>query len=294
MKRMRAIALLVTITSAPGGEVLVPMAVKSDESSLQLRLVVQTAFATAEDTDTQPLRGELLLAVHCFAPLAAASLRDFRLQATTNYDLRLDFGASGDIVVVGTNVQVFHAEPGPHRPYEPVNNGSVAFLDVPTLLAGLVNYQASPFPCLVLQGAGLPCVGSIDLSDPPMTNVIRQLQGALTLSDGVLRLLGEFTFSEDNVLPALAGQVRLNGRAVIKASGRLLPCLRIGRGDFPDEHRVNWASAFAGFRLYRTSSLTPPVRWEAVEDFFISDDGMTKSAALLNDGANAFYRLSNE
>jgi hypothetical protein len=289
MKGFCLVALLGSIAPVFAGEVLVPMVVHTNQSSLELTLTIQGAA----DTDTRPLAGDILLAVDCFAPLAAASLRDFHLRATTNFNAHLDYGFLGDIFGTLTNLEASHAAPGPEQPYQPLTGENVTFPDVPALLGGVARYEATGLVCATLQGSGIPCNGVIDFGQPPRRDTIDRVQGTLTVSNGVLRFVGGFRFST-TLVPESPGVGQISGVAQVNASGVLQSCLRIKPALSPGEHLVSWPSAFVGFRLFRATSLTPTVHWEAVDESFVRDDGTNKTALLVAEGARAFYRLSNE
>ena len=282
MKPILIVCLCLVPLGISAEEVLAFLQVQTNSSSLQLTLTV----LGETDSDTQRLDGTISLAVDCFAPLAAASLRDFQVRAVTNFDLQLSFGFLGALSGSLNGLAIRHGDPGPHQPYVPVIGGQITFLAISNVLDGSATYQATGAACAILQNDSLPCSDTILLANQP-TSPIDELSGSLTLTNGVLRFVGGFVFGP---LTLVAGGT-LSGVANITASGPLQPCLQIERT--LNEHRVRYSSAFHEFRLERTGSLSAPVVWEPAVAKAVVDDGTTVTATFqtLTDNM-AFYRLA--
>lgn len=277
--------LLLLALPAGGAEILVPLAVDTNASSFQLTLAVQGE----EDSDTQAVSGSLLLAVDCFAPLTAASLRDFHIRATSNFNFYLSYGIFGDLTGSTANLEIRHADPGTNRPYEAISSGMFNFREIPNALGGTAAYRASGVPCVVLQSGGRPCVDTIPLANQA-TTPIGEFSGALTLSNGMLHLVGNFHFGPVSVAP----DTSISGVATITAVGVLQPCLHIELGPFLDDHRVSWSTAFGDFRLVRATALTLPVRWEEAVPVLGFHDGTVTNALFENPPDTMFfYRLES-
>ena len=284
MKPNLTLCLILLPFVARGGEVLLPLALDSTNSSLVLTLSV----LSDSDSDTQPLHGSILLAVDHFEPLASVSLRDFQFRAVSNYQFDL---RSGMFTAGVTNLEVVHGNPGPIQPYVPVSpGGQVTFQNVPHKLHGTGAYVATESTCDLLTIFNVPCHDVINLAERE-TSPIANFYGVLSISKGVLQFSGNFQFSGVQVAPATT----ISGMSSIVAKTTIQPTLKIRLGDFLGDHVVTWSHAFHDFILYRATSLSPPVSWEPVDPFFIFDDGTVVSATFPNeDGRSAFYRLSSE
>ena len=267
-------------------ELVIPITVDESVSSLEVQLCAQGPGGQECDTDTQQLSGTLLVAVDCTPVLEQVALRDFRVRAVTDYSFLLDYGFLGEIRGSVTNLEVYHAAPGPQQPFAPLTLGAARFFNVPNLLRGLTVYRASGLACVVLQNNEIPCADTINLGNRP-TNILGELPAQVEVINNQLRFSGSFRFSvpisEDDSSLGM-----ISGNAVIVAAGAIAPCLRIEHGPF--NHVVRWFGAFTGFELRRSRSLMPPVTWEPVL-IAPSNNGALWSVPLGNEQATFFYRL---
>ncbi len=274
-------AVLFFVTTA-SSQVAVPLTVETNTSSAKLTLTVQGQTSS----DTQSLGGSMTLGMDCFSPLSAASLRDFHLEARHNFNLHLAFGFFGDLFVTVTNLQILHADPGPHRSSEPISAGAISFHETPTLLGGRADYVATGIPCLVLQDSGLLCEDTVSLADQPPTS-ISELSGTITVTNGAVQFVGNFNFGPVEV----ASGATVSGEVRFSARGSLQPCLRIGPGESAGEHQVSWSTFLGNYALVCTTALIPGAIWSDAIPLRASESGGTTNAVFVNAPGNFFYRL---
>jgi hypothetical protein len=223
----------------------------------------------------------------CFAPLEAASLRDFHVRAASAFNFQIAFGDLGELFGSATNLEIRHGEPGTQRPYEVFSAGIFNFREIPNRLGGTADYRITEPLCSLLNR---PCQDTIPLANQP-TTPIGEFAGTLTLSNGILRLAGSFDFGPVSV----ATGSTLSGVATITAIGVLQPCLRIEQGPFLVDHSVSWSTAFGDFRLMRAEALSPTAQWQEAIPAFGWDDGAITNAVFENlPGTMYFYRLESQ
>ncbi len=214
---MLAHVVLVVIGAAAPAAVRVP--VDSERSTLDVTLCVLGVC----DSDMSPIVGYLDVGLAPMADPATASLRDFDVQTARALHLYLSYGLLGKLDVLGTDLGMRHAQPGPDQPFVPIADGNFAFPNVPYLKRGTIQYQATGVVCSLLQGQGLPCSDTIDLAaDPPA--VMATVTGTIEIADGVVTLAGTMTFTQpldpDNPsVGTITGTATLQGRAPLPRPG---------------------------------------------------------------------------
>lgn len=210
-----ALASLIGRVSAV--EVQIP--VDTNSSTLRVDLCVGAIPPERCDDETHPLQGSLVVDLDDGGNPTSVSLRNFDLQSTAAYVLRIDYGLIlGRIDVTASNLRIYHALPGPANPYVPVATNQVNFQDVPYLTAGAAAYNISGLACTVI-GASFPCTSNIDLSTLGQ-NSVTNLPGTLQVSNGMVHISMDLQFStplnpDDPTLGRLAGHAVIHGSAPI-------------------------------------------------------------------------------
>jgi hypothetical protein len=283
-----------------GGFGLLPMAALP--SAMQLTLPVETATSRLNvelcvlaecDMQTSQLQGSVTVGLDLDSVPPQISLRDFNLQASSNYNFHLDYGLLGDIFAQARGLRVYHAAPGPAQPFVVVTNQQFTFVNVPFLLSGTANYNASGVICSLIQGNGQPCTGSLDLAAQPAA-LISELSGRLDTNNNLLSLSIQFTFlspldSTNPDLGTIAGSAVVNFSAVTVPP--TAPALRIAPAD--PGYVLSWPSTAVGFRLWATTSLRAPITWTPINEP-VRDDGTWRTVNVPDQGEASFFRLAAE
>ena len=279
MTRLLAVFLWIILgTSLFAGQTR--LAVDSATSTLEMELCVQGTC----DIETSTLRGFLMVALDNDTNPTQISLRNFDLRANRDYNFHLDYGFLGDIFATGRTLRVYHAFPGPQQPFFPVVAGQYAFLNVPYLLTGTADYEASGVMCTLIQGNGTPCIGTIDLSQQS-SNTIAELSGTIQISEGFTRVSVSFMFVSP-LDPDNLGLGTITGSADINAAA---PRIHIARSG--GNHVLRWPSAAVGFRLQSSPTLGPSANWQN-QSGTATNAGAWQILSLPSTGAGRFYRLS--
>jgi hypothetical protein len=205
----------VLAASAAASQVRIP--VDTNTSTMEVTLLLQGA----QDSDTSPLGGFLVVALDDNRAPTQIALRNFDVQATEPLVLRLDYGILvGRIDATARDLRIYHAQPGPTNPFVPIDAGQFTFTDVPFYSSGTAEYRGSGLTiCALLAAAGIPCSSNIDLATLG-DNTISNLSGTVTVQNGQIHILLDFIFDTplSDTDPNLG---RMSGHAVIRGSAPL-------------------------------------------------------------------------
>ncbi len=182
-------------------------------------LAVELCVLGTCDTQTSALGGFLVAALDDNATPGSIALRNFDLQATSDYTFHLNYGFLGNIVAHARSLRIYHASPGAAQPFFPIAAGQYTILNVPYRTSGTADYTASGGICSLIQAQGRPCSTNLDLSTLGQ-NTIDQLLGTIQVSNGVVRIHLDFSFTSplDPMNPDLG---TISGHAVVNAAAPL-------------------------------------------------------------------------
>ena len=265
---MKTITMLLCLaaTGAAAAEIVVPLTLDRSNSTLQITLELNIQGLTASDTQTQPLSGSVELGMECLAPLSQVALRHFHFQAEADFLFNLGIPNLAAVQATLTNAQLFYATPGQPAARAPVISGTVQFRNVPVVLRGGLNYNASGLACAALQANGQPCIGATNLADAPASTapvVVAQIN----VTGNQVVCTATIPFSEP-----IAGLGRLYGQANVRATGPIRPCLEIRPVD--GRYQLNWSSVFPNCILESTCALGGSnTAWRFVTDFPFENGG---------------------
>ncbi len=149
------------------------LTVDTTRSTVEVELcVTPPGLGQRCDQDASTVSGWLTISPDCLTDPANMELHDFYLAITDDAHLTLDWGwLIGHLEVWSNDIELFYAEPGPiSTPLDP--SGDFTYSEVQGNEAGLITYEATSLICTGLQGLGMPCSDTQDLSE----------QGANTIS----------------------------------------------------------------------------------------------------------------
>lgn len=146
-------------------------------------VTVQLCVIGSCDTDVSPAAGFVELKLDSLSAPEQVQVYDFVISLTEIINLFISYGIFGNISATGQNVSLEYAAPGTPLPPAPLGaGGAFAYIDVPAISNGVVNYTATGLPCSALMGSGLPCTDTIVLADQGVQN--GSFSGAVTVLPG--------------------------------------------------------------------------------------------------------------
>lgn len=147
--------------AAPAETFTVP--IDQTQSSVTATLTLQGR----SDSDTSPVTGSVHLNLATvYAPTQATGL-DFDIRLTETLDFFISYGFGSNFTATVAGLRLYYATPGVPMGPVPVVAGAFSFIDAPTEMEGVLNYNATGLVCIALTGAGLPCSDADDLSTEP-------------------------------------------------------------------------------------------------------------------------------
>lgn len=202
------LALAVPATGARGETFSVPIDSSTSSVTITLNLLGGSA------TDSSPVAGFMNLKLEIVSSPMQATLNDFDFVLTEPIVLNISYGFPifGNFNSTLTDYRLYYATPGtPTGPAAIGAGGAFAFLNVPALQEGMLNYNATGGVCTIFQINSIPCTSSVNLADQPDVT-ISQMGGTLTSAGRVVSIVSTFdeTSPIDPSNPNL-GSIRLVG-----------------------------------------------------------------------------------
>ncbi len=218
--RRSAMALSWALVPATLGQ---PVIVPIDPALSSVRVELVTDLGS--DSDTSPLGGAIELQLDDYTSPAFLTVHDFRIDVLEQIDLEIDIFLIGRVTITGTGVSAFYATPG--VPLGPValEGGNFELLAIPTLLTGILNYEATGLFCTFFQGAGLPCSDSMDLADAGVV-LLESLAGTVTVENDMVTVRSSASVSQD-----VEGIAPVNADGTIVGSAPVPECRADLTGD---------------------------------------------------------------
>lgn len=227
-RAIRAFAPAVLISCACAAASAEPFVVPIDtaQSTITVTLTLQGQSAT----DSSPVAGSITGELRSVNTPTEILVSDFQMTLTETLVLNISFGIFGAFNSTVTGFEIEAAQPGVPQGPVPITSGMFTFTGVPTNFFGFLNYTATGLVCTALQGSGLPCAATQDLSaDNPRTT--DALSGTVTSVNRLVTLVSTFdqTSPIDPANPGL-GTVRVRG--TIRGSVTVpVPCAGDADGD---------------------------------------------------------------
>ena len=118
-----------------------PVDVPIDPALSSVRIELLTDLGN--DSDTSPLGGGIELQLDNYSSPGFLTVYDFQINVLEQIDLEIDIFLIGRVTITGSNVSASYATPG--TPLGPValEGGNFELLSIPTLLTGILSYEAT-------------------------------------------------------------------------------------------------------------------------------------------------------
>ncbi len=202
------IALGAVVGSSIGAHAqVVHVPIDETQSSVFVELVTDIG----RDSDTSPLGGFLDIELDNYQSPGAITVHDFFIDVLEPIDLEIDVFLVGRFTMTAQGVTARYATPGvPLGPVVVDDSGQFILTQVPALLTGVVDYEATGVFCDFLQGQQLPCSDVIDLSTLGPV-LLDTLGGTVTVANDEVTIVSSASVSQD-----------VQGFATVNADGTIV------------------------------------------------------------------------
>lgn len=218
---MALIALVGTATAQP-----IEFVIDSARSTLDITIEIDLgALGGDTDSDTTQLSGSIFASVDDGSAPSSITLHDFRADMDTalQYNWSPAFLSTAEATLGGGFVE--YAEPGTDIGPVPITDGTFEFLDVPTLLGGVLDVSYSIF--LVGDGSQKIDLSTLGQTSTPISGEISSVDGTITISNVI-----ELEASQPLVIDGTElGTVIVTGTATMVATADAPTCPADLNGD---------------------------------------------------------------
>ncbi len=185
-----------------------PVGVPIDPALSSVRVELVTDLG--RDSDTSPLGGDIEMQLDNYTSPGFLTVHDYRIDVLEQIDLEIDVFIIGRVTITASGVSASYATPG--TPLGPValEGGNFELLAIPTVLTGILEYEATGLFCTFFEGADLPCSDTIDLADAGVV-VLESLAGTVTSDNGEVTVQSTASVSQD-----------IQGFATVNADGTII------------------------------------------------------------------------
>ncbi len=177
----------------------------------QSSVFVELITDIGRDSDSSPLGGYLDIELDSYQAPGSITVYDFFIDVLEPIDLEIDVFLVGRFSITAQGVTARYATPGvPLGPAVIDDSNQFVLTQVPALLTGIVDYEATGLFCDYLQGQQLPCSDVIDLSTlgPVQLDI---LSGTVTVANDEVTIVSSASVSQD-----------VQGFATVNADGTIV------------------------------------------------------------------------
>lgn len=178
-RALAALSIVSLCATVSAQQVTIPF--DSMVSDVEVTLEVQGV----SDTDASPVTGSITIDIEDVDTPVQFVVLDLQIDATESIDHNLNFGFLGSLTQTTTDLSLAYATPGTPSLPAPISNGMYTIPSLDAVLDGMSTYNASGGICAILQGEGLPCSDTLDLSQNP-PNTAMNVPGMLTIENGTI------------------------------------------------------------------------------------------------------------